>query len=120
MDEQHYRGHKSDRGNWNRLKQLFLEKFPHQQLFIEKLKAQKRINPAYHLTRILDIIKFYDDSDVCQTIEACFDYNVFMQGYLENYFQRQLTVEPLPLKLSFDQNNPSIKRALTEYKMVTS
>jgi len=125
MDEQHYRGHKSDRGNWNRLAQLFLEKFPQQQLFVEKLKAQKRINPAYHLARILDIIQFYDENDVKQTIDACFDYNVFtyvfMQGYLENYFQRQLTVKPLPIKLNFEQNNPSIKRDLNEYKIqVTS
>ena len=119
IKEEHYRGHRPERGNWMRLSQTFLEKFPNHRIFLEKLKAQKRINPSYHLTRILDIIKFYDKNDVIETFNSCFTYNiftfVFIQGYLENYFTRRIIIDPLPLKTTIGES-VSIKRDLQEYK----
>jgi transposase len=121
IDELHYRGHQVERGNWQRLSQLFLVHCPEQHLFLEKLQAQKRINSAYHLTRILDLFAYYQAPDILNAIQACFDYNMFnvtfIQGYLENHCQPQVTVEPASSHVSYDQLNSPIKRNLNEYKI---
>jgi transposase len=120
MNEEHYRGYRANGGNWNRLSQMFLERFPNQQTFLDKLKVQNKGNPAYYLSKILDIIKFYNDDDVQRTIEACFMYDTFthtfIQKYLEINYKTQVEVKPLLINLSHN-TQISIKRDLNDYKL---
>ncbi len=60
MQDQHYKNHQAQRGNWQRLAQCFAEFFPEHSAFTDNLKIQKRIDPAYHLTRIMELTKYYD------------------------------------------------------------
>jgi len=60
-----------------RLKQKFLEYLPEQDLFVEKLKAQKRINAANQLQQILSLSKLYSRDDFAEALKAALDYNVF-------------------------------------------
>lgn len=123
INEEHYKNHNIERGNWNRLSQSFLRFFPDFEWFPEKLKAQKRINPNYHLTQILEIIKYYNFDDVKNTFSACLQYNVysysFIKGHLENH-GRVETIEPIPIdkKILETIESVSIKRPLTEYKLI--
>ena len=60
IDESHYQNHRIERGNWQRLCTMFLQKYGDFQWFLDKVQAQKRVNPAYQLTQILDLVPFYD------------------------------------------------------------
>ena len=89
IDEEHYNNHSIERGNWGRLYQAFCEKFPDYLWLPEKLKTQKRINPNYHLTRIMDMAKYYSGNDMEEAFEKCREYNIynasFIRGYVENH-----------------------------------
>ena len=71
IDERHYRNHRIERGSWERLSCMFLERFPHQRHFLDGLKAQKRLNPCYHLTRVMDLAAFYEPTHLEAAFSAC-------------------------------------------------
>lgn len=123
IKQEHYRNHRIDRGNWDRLCQMFLRLFPHQEWFLKKLKAQKRINPSYHLTQILEICKFYHPDDMRKAFKASEDYNVFsavfIQGFLENHSQLQLDISRLNNYTQSTYGNTGIKRRLQYYQFTT-
>jgi hypothetical protein len=122
IDERHYRNHRVERGSWDRLSCMFLERFPHQQQFLDRLKAQKRLNPAYHLTRVMDLAAFYEPAHLEAAFGACQEYNIynasFVKGYLEHHaspseFAGEGATQDTA-KIS-PQASPSIKRPLQEY-----
>jgi hypothetical protein len=59
IEQNHYRGNNLRGGNFQRLKNYFLEAFPDKVLFVEKLKAQKRINAQYQLHQIIELSKLF-------------------------------------------------------------
>ena len=77
INQKHYKAHRIEKGNWKRLCDTFLHRFPDHQWFLDRLEAQKRINPAYHLTQILDTAEFYSIENMKQALYACRYYNVF-------------------------------------------
>ena len=85
---------------WVRISQSFLQQFPSDEWFLDKLKTQKRFNPAYHPTQILDVARFYDHSDVRDAFCACRTYNVFtsvfVKGFLENHHKTTTEITRLP------------------------
>lgn len=133
INQNHYKAHRIEKGNWKRLCDTFLNRFPDHQWFLDRLEAQKRINPAYHLTQILDTAEFYSIENMKQALYACRHYNVFtsvfVKGFLENHGQLQL--ESLH---SMDQNRngkpsneghlsksvtgKSVKRSLSDYQLI--
>jgi transposase len=121
MDPEHYKTHAVERGNWTRLSQSFLQRFSSHEWFLEKLKTQKRINPAYHLTQILDIARFYGDGDMQEAFSTCLKYNLFtamfVKGFLENHGKTALEPPLLPEPAFERPAHPSIKRPLTAYQM---
>lgn len=119
IDKSHFLNHKIERGNWNRLAEMFLDLFPHHGWFLDKLKIQKRINPSYHLTQILDISKFYSVDDLIYAFDICNKYNsfsyVFIKASLENNKSILDNIDCSNSNLSIFNNSINIKRSLSEY-----
>ncbi|OVE79786.1 hypothetical protein BVY01_01585 [bacterium I07] len=120
MNPEHYKNHKVERGNWNRICRTFLDRFPDYGWFVDHLKTQKRINPNYHLTQILDTAQFFASQDMEKAFAACRKYNVytssFVRGYLENHATSQEPVTRLRTPAVYPRGAP-IKRPLQTYQM---
>jgi hypothetical protein len=120
INEDHYKNHSVERGNWSRLSQSFISLFPDYDWFCDKIKTQKRINPNYHLTQILDMTKYYSNADLEKAFSACLKFNVytyiFIKGYLENHCSIE-TLKPCPIdnKILASIANTDIKRPLSDY-----
>lgn len=125
IQQEHYRGNNSDRGNFERLKMNFLNMFPDKELFIEKLKASKRINSSYQLFQILEVMKSYCTEDSLDAINKSLQYNVFnssfIAGYLEKNHKQKFDVKG---SLSRDNLNGiddnmiiNVKRDMNEYRL---
>ena len=77
MKKEHFQGYRGSKGTWNFLSQQFLTIAPDQEDFLKKLKAQKRINPSRHLTRIVEAAKHFSKKDIKNVIQLCDQYNVY-------------------------------------------
>lgn len=119
IEQEHYRGNNNRSGNFDRLKQIFLESFPGKEIFLEKLKAQKRMNANYQLCQIVELSKLYKKEDFLDAIEKALKYNVFhssfIAGYLEKNFKQYFEVTSLDIEERYKGKN--IKRNLTEYQL---
>lgn len=73
IDQNHYKSYKSLAGNFEVLKEKFLESFPGQEMFVEKLKAQKRMNVNNQLHQILSLSKLYLKEDFMEAINKCLE-----------------------------------------------
>lgn len=132
LDDSHYVNHHIERGNWKRQVGIFLKKYNGYDWFIQRLKAQKRINYNYNLTQIVFLSSFYPEDVMLKAFEACREYNVytynFIKGYVEKYtpsdnlfseINSGSLVNNYSLNLSAGVINKQnrIKRPLTEYKL---
>ena len=109
MKQEHYKNHVIERGNWDRLSQTFLAVFTDLLWYLDKLKVQKRINPHYHLTQIIELMKYYDNADMRKAFEVSNNYNMYSYTFIEGYLQKHS-------KVLQKINSISIKRDLNEYK----
>ena len=123
IDERHYRNHRVERGNWNRLSCMFLERFPHHQQYLDRLKAQKRLNPAYHLTQVMDLLAFYEPAHLEAAFAACHQYNLYNASFIKGYLEHHAT----PLECSAKDVSetsrvlpptPPITRPLSDYTTI--
>ena len=122
INEEHYKNHRAERGNWEISSQIFIKSFPEKSWFLDKIKAQKRINPSYHLSRILELIKYYRKEDMETAMHACQEYNVYTNVFLRAYLENHCKIEeiiPIPIESNIlkKYENPDIKRSLAEYKI---
>ena len=125
MTKEHYRTYRTTDASFDRLRILFREAFPGQELFIEKLQAQKRSNAHRHLYQFLELAELYQKDDMIEAIKVCLKYNVFnasfISGFLENNFRQtfKLEREPLLYRLATAQvaQDSSTKRNLSEYQL---
>jgi len=122
IENEHYRGNNSDRGNFCRLKSSFLSSFPENELFVEKLQAQKRINAPYQLFQILEISKMYAKEDFIEAINKSLSYNVFnskfVSGFLEKNFKQKFAIEQSHYRQHIkDEACVNIKRNMNEYSL---
>lgn len=119
IENDHYRGNNQRGGNFERLKQKFLESFPSEEVFVEKLKAQKRMNANLQLSKIIELIELYQKEDFYKAINKALTYNVFhssfIAGYLEKNFKQTFKVSAIEIKSNYKGEN--IKRELKEYKL---
>ncbi len=101
---------------------MFIELFPNCSWLPDKLKTQKRINPNYHLTRIIDMAKYYQQKDMEKAFEISKEYNLYNALFIKNYLEQNAApfeIEPLRIN-SLTKNNyekTDIKRALDYYKI---
>ena len=116
---EHYRSDKAYAGSFEILKKKFLEHFPGQEIFLEKLRAQKRINAANQLQQILSLSKLYSHEDFSEALDKAIEYNVFnhsfISGYLEKNHKQSFRIEPV--RISTGIPNGNIKRELSQYKL---
>lgn len=77
MNKEHFQGYRGSKGTWDFLSEQFLTIAPGQEDFLKKLKAQKRINPARHLTKIVEAAKHFSKKDVENAIQLCDKYNIY-------------------------------------------
>jgi len=125
--DEHYRGNIQRGGNFERLKQKFLKSFPSEEIFIEKLKAQKRINANHQLSKIIELIELYQKEDFYEAIKKALTYNVFhssfIAGYLEKNFKQTFKVSAMvtehcrSIEIGSNYKGENIKRELKEYQL---
>ncbi len=125
IDKSHYKHHLIERGNWERLTRTFLDNFPEQSWFIEKLLAQKKMSHCYHLTQIVFISEYYPKDVFISTLYACRQYNMYNYGFIKGWLERYavLSTQPVISTPAAERHNISnlddikIKRSLSEYKL---
>jgi hypothetical protein len=117
--QEHYKSGKALLEGLETLKQKFLESFPEQELFLEKLKAQKRIHSAKELQHILSLSKLYTRDDFTEALNKALEYNVFnhsfISGYLEKNHKQSFRIEPVKINAEMPKGN--VKRELSQYKL---
>lgn len=123
IQQEHYRGNNSDLCNFERLKLNFLECFPGNEMFIEKLRAAKRINSRYQLFQILELSKLYKGEDFLEAISKSLQYNVFnssfIAGYLEKNHKQKFDLKLLAGNEIFTDitQMTDVKRDMNEYRL---
>jgi transposase len=119
INKDYYKSFKLYRGSFENLKLKFLEIFPAQEMFIEKIKAQKRINVTSHLHQIISLSKLYTKDDFLKALNKCMEYNVFshsfVAGYLEKNHKQSFKIEPVETKTELPKEN--VKRDISQYNM---
>ena len=120
INNEHYRSHKTTGASFDRLRVLFCEAFPGQELFLEKLQAQKRSNAHRHLYQFLELAALYHKDDMIEAINTCLKYNVFnatfISGFLEKNF-RQTFKLPVESIRRYHLKSDSVKRDMSEYDL---
>jgi transposase len=129
IQQEHYKNHRSLNANQQRLEEMFLEIFPEDSWFLEKLKIQKKINPRYHLMQIMEIAKYFPAESLRQAFLYAdrlnsFSY-IFIRGYLEQNYklkEEKITETIAELSIHIDKSylNKNITRPLTHYKISES
>ena len=119
IDKSHYMTHRVERGNWERLSLTFIELFPTEKWFIDKLKTQKKINPTYHLTQILELTRFYSIENLLYSFNMCLEYNSYSYGFVKGILENNKSMSAIESKISnyslLLPEYKNIKRPLTEY-----
>lgn len=117
--QEHYRDSKSVHESLESLAGKFLESFPSYELFLEKLKAQRRINAYRQLSAILSLSRLYSRKDFSEALDVSMDYNVFnhsfISGYLEKNHKQSFRIEPANTKIELPKGK--VKRDLSQYKL---
>ena len=74
--QEHYKNYRDLIESFEALKRKFLENFPEQSMFLEKLLAQKRVNAHRQLSQILYLSKLYSKIDFTEALKKSMEYNV--------------------------------------------
>jgi hypothetical protein len=127
IEKEHYKGYRPcrDRNSFDysaeQLRNRFSDKYEKLDRFLQSVKAQKRINPAYNLTRIRNLFEHYDDSDCIQAMEMCSNYNSYSALFVEGYITNNAKEKPQQMSLfrirkyGLDIPQSQITRDLKEY-----
>ena len=128
INQEHYKGYrsKSDRNSFDysaqQLRNRFGDGYENLEHFLQSVKAQKRINPAYHLSRIRNLCEHYEDEDCIRTMEVCGVYNNYSATFIEGYITQNAKARPQQMSLlkireyGMDITQSQISRDLKEYK----
>lgn len=120
--EGHYAGLRKGTSRTRVLLELaFLELFPDQGSFLEKLYAQHKFNHIYHLKPILELAELYPKEALRGAFALAHQYNTFshhfIRGILERELPRELPLERGPTTL---WNLPAlaVRRGLDSYQQL--
>ena len=121
LKKSHYKNYKNEEHeSFDVLRHKFLEKFSEfkdKEIFLERLKGQKRLNPAYHLKQIISIFEYYKESDCISVMKECINYNVFSYHFVKGLIQQySLKQEPL-ISRKIEIPLKDVKRSLEEYQL---
>ena len=86
--------------------------------FIENIKVQKRISPAYHLYKIANLFEYYDEADCIMAMEEAISLNIYSFSFIKGTITHQTKPKNEQLNL-FNIKLPqaNIKRDLGDYKL---
>lgn len=106
--------------SFDSLKERFLERFScfkEKEIFLERLKGQKRINPAYHLKKILSIFSYYENSDCIDVMEECIKYNAFSYHMVKGLIQKHNLRNDAISFIGVEIPKKQVKRSMQEYRL---
>ena len=119
MKKEHFQGYRGTKGSWDFLSNQFLTIAPGHEDFLKKLKAQKRINPSRHLTKIVEAAKHFSRKDIDNVIQLCDKYNIYQANlFIDLLHQNPESITRPPLKQSIDMSTSSpsgVIRSLDSY-----
>ncbi len=123
VNKEHFEGYRKDHAfdslslSVHRLLQRF-GNYTRIYTFIDNIKVQKRINPAHHLYKIVNVFEYYDDGDCIMAMEEAISLNVYSFSIIKGYISHHTKPKAEPLNL-FNITLPyaNIKRDLGEYKL---
>lgn len=103
VDKAHYAGLRQQAPRTRLLlKQAFLERFPGQWLFLEKLCVQQRLNPDRHIRGILGLANLYPPEAMEEAFAQAHQYNTFSWHFIRGLVEGKppLLAPPSPSRLS--------------------
>lgn len=97
LNQEHYEGLKRAAPRTRALlEKAFLDRFPDQAEFLEKLYAQQKLNPAYHLRGILELASLYPKETMLEVFSLCVQYNTFSVTFVRGVLEQHLPAHPQP------------------------
>ena len=99
------------------LEKEFLEKFPDQRDFLERLYVQQKLNPVFHLKPILELATIYPRETMLKAFALSHQYNTFSCHFIRGLLERETPEEAVPEPISL-WSVPAIivKADLTAYQ----
>jgi len=120
INKEHFQGYRGCKGTWDFLSQQFLTIAPDQDDFINRLKAQKRINPSRHLTVIIEAAKHFSKKDIENVIQLCNKYNVYRSDLFVDLLYQNSEPVSIPKQEHVNDHSisspPGIIRSLDSYR----
>lgn len=103
------------------LKAHFLERFPHEQSFLDGLVAQYQTSPAEPLRALLDLADLYSPADLAEAFRLAREHNryshIFIRGLLE-YGVQPATAQASPLEFRSALPDSTVHADLSRYQQV--
>ncbi len=123
IDESHYEGlRKQSPRTLTNLKKAFLESFPQESLFMEKLLAQYKWNAHAHLRNILELAALFPVENIREAFSLAMSYNTFsshfIRGVLEKNYQVKTETSSIQTMVSIPQVH--FNRGLRDYNKLIS
>jgi len=78
------------------LEREFLEKFPDERDFLEKLYVQQKLNPVFHLKPILEMATIYPREAILKAFALAKEYNTFSCHFIRGLLDREAPQEAAP------------------------
>jgi transposase len=78
------------------LEREFLEKFPDERDFLEKLYAQQKLNPVFHLKPILELATIYPREALTRAFALAKEYNTFSCHFIRGLLEKETPQETAP------------------------
>jgi len=126
IDKSHYKSKSyNESSNYEKLSLLFMERFSGYERnkdFLINLKNQKRIEPRYHLSKILDVLSYYDDAQCISVLNECLRYNNYSYRFIMSLlslseFRSDNIEHSRDNSVIMSDKSKNIKRNLEEYKI---
>jgi hypothetical protein len=78
------------------LEKEFLEQFPDQKEFLEKLYVQQKLNPVFHLKPIVEMASLYPRETMIKAFNIASQYNTFSCHFIRGLLEKEVPVEAVP------------------------
>ena len=75
------------------LEQMFLEKFPDHDWFLDRLRAQHRMNPVSQLRPIVEMIRDYPREALLRAFGLALEYNTYSHRFILGVMDKEISLE---------------------------
>ncbi|WP_041437934.1 Mu transposase domain-containing protein [Thermodesulfobium narugense] len=122
INKSHYKNYNNmvEESSFDSLSHRFLEHFSmfnDKDLFLDRIKNKKGLNPKYHLRHILSLFGYYDTLSCISVMQECIKYDIFNYHFVKGELQKySLKEDSLSLTIKTTQiPSKNVKRSLQEY-----